>query len=148
MNMYMFWTSKGAHSCKSEPKVNDNWAKKRFAHKIPQIIPHEVFLTSRWDPLWGIDPASQKLPCGNSCHAAKFILNWPTGEAIRLRFCGALCDFKSRDFIAIWDCCDCDFAIWASKGFINDGLGSVIPSRGNSKRGRTQKHAKEQKRAH
>ena len=37
-------------------------------------------------------------------------------KAIGLRFFGAVCDFKSRDFTAIsfyrWDC---DFAIWASK---------------------------------
>ena len=31
-------------------------------------------------------------------------------EAIWLRFCLALCDFKSRD-IAIWNCCGCDSAI-------------------------------------
>ena len=36
-------------------------------------------------------------------------------EAIRLRFGGAVCDFKSRDFIEIWNHCDCDFAMWASK---------------------------------
>ena len=50
-----------------------------------------------------------------------FSTDW---EAIRLRFCGALRDFiKSElsavsnrcDPIAVWNRCDCDFAIWAHK---------------------------------
>ena len=30
-------------------------------------------------------------------------------EAIRLRFCGVLCNFRSRDFIVKGNRCDCDF---------------------------------------
>ena len=54
----------------------------------------------------------------------RFLPSFSTdSEAILLAILLSPCDFKSRKFIAISNCCDCGFAIWTSK------TGTVLKAR-------------------